>query len=97
MDGFETITDKVKQMYQMITMGGDAELEVKFKILINLMKYLACEHPCPIRRRCCFHGSTAEEELEDDYESVWWREDAFFLVIGFRAPSLQTDASLRHG
>ena len=28
MDGFETITDKVKQMYQMITLGGDAELEM---------------------------------------------------------------------
>lgn len=28
--GFEIITAKVKQMYQMITMGGDAELEVRF-------------------------------------------------------------------
>ena len=28
MGGFETITEKVKQMYQMITLGGDAELEL---------------------------------------------------------------------
>ena len=28
MTGFETITEKVKQMYQMITLGGDAELEL---------------------------------------------------------------------
>jgi chromosome segregation ATPase len=28
MEGFEIITNKVKQMYQMITLGGDAELEV---------------------------------------------------------------------
>lgn len=28
MEGFEIITNKVKQMYQMITLGGDAELEL---------------------------------------------------------------------
>ena len=28
MAGFDTITEKVKQMYQMITLGGDAELEL---------------------------------------------------------------------
>jgi len=26
--GFRTITDKLKEMYQMITLGGDAELEL---------------------------------------------------------------------
>ena len=38
MDGFDLITNKVKQMYQMITLGGDAELEVNFcflKIIIR--------------------------------------------------------------
>ncbi|PRT53420.1 Structural maintenance of chromosomes protein 4 [Wickerhamiella sorbophila] len=28
MDGFQTISDKLKEMYQMITMGGNAELEL---------------------------------------------------------------------
>ena len=95
--GFEIITAKVKQMYQMITMGGDAELEVELNFVENDDKYLACEHPCSFRRRCRLHGTTAKEELEDDYESVWWRKNAFVFVIGFCAPSLQTDASLRHG
>jgi hypothetical protein len=31
--GFEIITAKVKQMYQMITMGGDAELEVELNFV----------------------------------------------------------------
>lgn len=28
MAGFTTITEKLKEMYQMITLGGDAELEL---------------------------------------------------------------------
>ena len=30
-EGFDIITNKVKQMYQMITLGGDAELEVNMQ------------------------------------------------------------------
>lgn len=29
MDGFHFISNKVREMYQLITNGGDAELEVK--------------------------------------------------------------------
>ena len=32
MDGFNTITLKLKEMYQMITLGGDAELELMYTI-----------------------------------------------------------------
>lgn len=47
----------------------------------------------------CFvvQRSTAEEIVEEHFESVGWRENAQLLGSGLCSPSLQADAALRHG
>jgi len=42
MEGFGIITSKLKEMYQMITLGGDAELEL-VKLLCKLRSYCALQ------------------------------------------------------
>ena len=67
MEGFGIITSKLKEMYQMITLGGDAELE-----LVDSLNLFT--------EGIVFSVKASQKVLEEHFEFVQWRED--FVILG---------------
>jgi structural maintenance of chromosome 4 len=101
MAGFSAISSKLKEMYQMITMGGNAEIE-----LIDSMDPFSEGKPhqtCPraknieLMNRCCLVHHASQEVLASYCKSVGRRKDAGFVGIGVCASCLQANPALLHG
>ena len=98
MDGFETITDKVKQMYQMITLGGDAELEMVNTLApFEVWGFFSRLFMIHFLGWSSIHSEATEKELEKYLELIWWRKDFIFPCSRIRSSSLQTNSLVCYG
>lgn len=111
MTGFNMITNKLKENYQMLTLGGDAELElvdsldpfsegIMFRYDAFLFLFLLMKQSCPfvlIYFVSPLQRASSKEELEKDLQPVWRREDTQLLGSGVRTAPLQTHAAVLHG
>ncbi len=102
MSGFGIISLKLKEMYQMITLGGDAELELlgefaipKFVVIVKLVLFDRLVGS--ILGRNCFQRAAPKEELEKHLKPVRWRENTVIFGIGVRFAPLQAHAPLCYG
>ncbi|CAF97397.1 unnamed protein product, partial [Tetraodon nigroviridis] len=112
MSGFNKITNKLKENYQMLTLGGDAELELVDSLdpfSEGIMFRLETGHLLRGRVGRCltrssqlttsvhFQCPSSKEELEKDLQPVGRREDPQLLGSGVCAAPLQAHAALLHG
>ena len=79
MAGFARITLKLKEMYQMITLGGDAELE-----LVDSLD--------PFSEGVVFSVRPPKKSWKHIANLSGWREDAVVISLGLRAAPLQAHA-----
>ena len=98
MKGFGVISLRLKEMYQMITLGGDAELELVDSLDPFSGKTSRIKAPLMrVSRGYCVFSPAAEEELEEHIKFIWRRKDSIIPCSCFCAASLQTYSTLRDG
>ena len=99
MKGFGVISLRLKEMYQMITLGGDAELELVDSLdpFSGIATHFNSWHFLIVCRGYCIFRATAKEKLEEHIESIWRRKDTFVSRPCVRAAPLPTDSALRDG
>lgn len=98
MAGFSAISAKLKEMYQMITMGGNAEIELIDSMDPFSEGELACsmaEDEADVRCGAVNHAS--QEILASYRKFVGRREDVGFAGTGICASCLQADSVVLYG
>ncbi|RFU30981.1 hypothetical protein B7463_g5359, partial [Scytalidium lignicola] len=84
MEGFSAISLRLKEMYQMITMGGNAELE-----LVDSLD--------PFSEGILFSVMPPKKVLEEHLKLEWWRKNIEQSGISLCFASLQTDPAVCDG
>ena len=103
---FGIITGKLKEMYQMITLGGDAELElvdsldpfsegIVFSVFYKFSTRFSSSQQSTLP--IILPGEAAQKVLEEHQQPLRRGEDLVLAGARICSPLLQTHPTLRHG
>ena len=97
MSGFGVITLKLKEMYQMITLGGDAELELVDSLDPFSEGIVFSVRPPKKSWKNISNLSGTRHGIISCTDCNRWGEDIVVISTCLCFASLQTHSSLRHG